>query len=135
MNTSTIVSYAVWISMSNSRNKIDTGFRALWDDILKYWELRSYGYSDTSEFEPWLKVGNAFYLLHTESHCSPGDICGFLKGNKLFDPEDEIVAVRIDPKWYIPHQGLSDKKASAKLAKWKDQAEHYYFVRCPLGPD
>ena len=131
MNTSNIVSYAVWVSMPNPSNKIETGFRALWDETLKYWKLRSHGCLDTPKFEPWLKVGNEFYLLNTESHCSPGDICGFLKGNKWFDPEDEVVAVRMDPEWYIPHQGLCDDKSSTIFANWKGQAEHYYLVRRP----
>lgn len=133
MNKIEIVSNAVWFSMPKlSNRKIENGFRALWEDTLKYLDI--YPRSGALNFNPWIKIGDCFYLIHTASHSSPGDICGFLKGNEYSDPryldrEDEVIAVRIDQDWHIPHQGLCDKDAQSKFANWKDQAKQYYFVR------
>jgi hypothetical protein len=132
MDRSDIISYAVWINMPNPHSqKIEDGFRALWNETIQYWDLYSRFNSETAHFEPWLKVGDWFYLLHIESHFSPGDICGFFKKDNRLGLEDEIVAVRIDPELYIPHQGLHDSNAQQTLAKWKTQAEQYYFVSKP----
>jgi len=129
MDTSDIISYAVWTGIQKSSDqKIKKGFRSLWEDTLKYFELRPRSDADTSEFKPWIGVGKDFYLLHAELHWSPGDVCGFLKTKKFLDPEDEVIALRIDKDSYIPHQGLCDKAAGKKLHAWQDQVNQFYLV-------
>lgn len=151
-NISEIVCYAVWVSMPNPSNqKIEKAFHSLWDDTFKYWELCSHSDAERRAheeagmpveaefFSPFMQIGNDFYLLLTGSSWSPGDICGFLKGKntkgeKLLAAEDEVVTIRMDKKYYIPHQGLRDDTASKKLAKWKGQAEQFYLARRSRDP-
>jgi len=79
---------------------------------------------DDNKFSPWVKVGKGFYLLHTESHWSPGDVCGYLKGRNHLEPDDELIAIKIDPTSYIPDQGLLNREIGKKLNQWKDSGKH-----------
>ncbi len=136
METSKLVTYAVWFgSDALTDRQISQAFFELWEETWIHWNLPPTSIEIDAEineddrfFEGWLKVGRGFYLLLAESHCSPGDICGFIKGNKLIGDDDEVVAIRIDTDYSIPHQGLADPKARQKIAKWQAQATRLYLV-------
>lgn len=133
-DTSDIVSYVIWFGMPNqdsdaANKKIEYGLRSLWEATHRHWDLVSPTGKDPAQFEPYKKVGTGLYLLHTEYHWSPGDVCGFLKSGHLTGAGDEVIAIVIDQNHYIPWHGLSDRNARATLNKWKDQAEEFSFCR------
>lgn len=139
MASSQLVTYAIWFGSDTlTERQISRAFFDLWEETWKVWNLPPTSNENDQEiidddrfFEPWFKVGRCFYLLLAESHCSPGDICGFIKGNGLIGDGDEILAIRVDMDWYIPHQGLLDPNARQKIAKWQSQASRLQLVRRP----
>ncbi|MGY6255544.1 hypothetical protein ACXIVK_18950 [Paraburkholderia caledonica] len=92
MSANNVASYAVWFSIADENpktraSKMQAALQALWEATLKYYTVKPSRASATARFEPYVNVGANFYLLHTETHFSPGDISGFLKRNKLLEPQ------------------------------------------------
>ncbi|MEZ2307144.1 hypothetical protein [Caballeronia sp. Lep1P3] len=132
MSANNVASYAIWFSIADGNpktraSKMEAALQALWEATLKYYTAEPSRARATARFEPYVHVGANFYLLHTETHFSPGDIGGFPKHNELLGPEDDVVAIRIDRGWYIPHHGFADQKRGEELNTWKRQADDFYF--------
>lgn len=128
---SPVISYAVWFRVEMSDpNRIADIFADLGQAIARTHRLLTDNF-DASNFQDWYRIGESFYVLHIEEHWSPGDLAGFIRGAKLIQDDEEVMAVRIDRPdfWYIPHQGLSDPEAQARLTVWKNQAADWYYVR------
>jgi len=129
MTTSSVISYAVWFGMPRLISKrIEGALDSLWTEVRKLWQLNTQLPAPT-KFEPWLRIGNNFYRLHIQEHWSPGDICGNLRYYKKIGPKDEVMAVRIDQSWYIPHQGMLAVNVQNRFSVWKDQATQWHFAR------
>lgn len=138
MEKSDLVPYAIWFE-SDSLNdiKIENSLSALWEETWKCWrfplDVMIKADADCDDYkqaiEPWVKAGNSLYFLLTESHWSPGDICGFLKLRKFLDEEDQVVAIKIDQNSYIPHQGLTNKELVRHIHTWRNQTNSLYLVR------
>lgn len=140
MTTSPLVKYAVWFSSDKlSEENIADIFSTLWHETWEHWNLPPIeGMEDESadsEFlaeldrdskrltdwsqSTWVQLGHMFYLLLTESHLSPGDICGWIRHKNLIGAQDEVVVIPIATDSYIPWQGLLDKQISQKIGNWQ----------------
>lgn len=128
MDTRKLKSYAVWFSTQNTAI-IENALNSLWANIADQYQIVSEEGHEPSAFEPWLKIGKNFYLLHTEAHWSPGDVCGLLRFRKLIPAHDECMAIAISKEWYLPNHGLQNNNhASSKLFDWKNQSERYQLI-------
>lgn len=126
-DTSEVISYVVWCGMV-ANNKIESGLRSMWVTTLLHWDLVSLTDGAPLRFEPYIRIGTGFYLVHAESHWSPGDVCGFLKSGHITG-RDEVIAILIDKRAYLPWQGLRDMNAGGMLERWKSQADEFVFRR------
>ena len=117
MGTSKLVTYAVWFSIKGRRsNKLKAALELLSNHLYPQpcWEIQAR--HDGAEFTSLhLEIDPGFHLVHVEQSCSPGDICGALK-LRVLEPTDKVVAVRVDPTWYIPDQGLRGNPADEEIA-------------------
>jgi hypothetical protein len=139
MEGNKLITYAIWLQSNceGSDQKIEDGFWNLWDDIWRDWTfpidmtINAKYQGDDNKFSPWIKVETGFYLLHTESHWSAGDVCGYLKGNHHINLGDQLIAVKIDQTSEISYQGLTDPEIGKNLNQWKDRGMHIHLERRP----
>jgi hypothetical protein len=130
---SSVISYAVWFRLSPPHSdKIQRLFSELRRVTAKTWTL-STDLRPPTKFGDWFRVGDDFYLLHTQEHWSEGDICGHIRHFNLIGPAEEVMAVRIDrpEHWGLPAHGLLDPTAQSEMYEWQEQAAHWYYVRTP----
>jgi len=124
-----IITYAVWFRLATADpRRISYILDELSNSVASTYRLFSDN-PNAKHFQDLYWIGDDFCLMHIEEHCSPGDICGFIRGKKLIDGAEEVMAVRIDQPdyWYLPHQGLLDRNAQAKLRAWQDQVSDWYY--------
>lgn len=124
-----LASYAIWFNTRDG-HKIERALEAIWQNILNNYELSSSTGQARDSFQPWLKVGDNFYLMHLESHWSPGDIGGFLRYHGHLSPMEDCMAVCISNDWYIPSHGFHDtEKWAVKIRIWEEGARQFCLVR------
>jgi hypothetical protein len=122
-DTSEIVSYAVWCGMVANK-AIESGLRSMWANTLRQWDVVSLTDGRPTQFEPYIRIGTGFYLVHAESHWSPGDVSGFLKSGQIIGC-DQVIAILMDKQSYLPWHGLRDRNARGILERWKSQANEF----------
>src|SRR5450759_3553821 len=116
METSELLSYALWFSIRRQRaQKMRDALDLLRSHLntQPLWRLcprplrGGEGVLDTNIPSLHMEVAPDFHFLHIEQHCSAGDICGSLK-YKVLEESDTVMAVCItrESHRYIPHQGL-----------------------------
>lgn len=110
MNTSELVTYAVWLSIKGKRaQKLRETLKLLSNhlEIKPRWYVRPRT-GHAAEPSLHLAIVPGFHLIHIEQHCSPGDICGALKQLVLTDPGDQVMAIRLAKDSYLPHHGMNE---------------------------
>ena len=76
-----------------------------------------------------LRIGDGFVLFLAEQHWSPGDIGGFLKGQRFFPARASVLAVVVDmATYYLAPHGLSGGCAK-QLSALTDFYRAYRLVR------
>lgn len=151
MTISTLNEYAIcFLSNSIPEDRIRDIFSSLWKNTWENWNLpavdglgqdddvfvaeldRDLKRLDAWTQNAWIQLGPRFYLLMTGSHCSQGDICGWIKGNNLIAEEDEVIAIPIDPERYIPSQGFRDfRTTQTRIDSWRARAKNERLVERP----
>lgn len=131
MQTSELVTYAVWFSIKGRRSsKLKAALELLSNHLYTQpcWEIQAR--HDGAEYPSLrLEIDPEFHLVHIEQNCSPGDICGALK-LRVLEPTDKVVAVRVDPAWYIPDQGLLGNPADQQVTS-QFRARSFEFMDIP----
>ena len=131
MRTSGLVTYAVWFSIKGRRvGKLKAALELLAKHLHTESCLELQARDAEAELPSLhLEVAPEFHLIHIEEHCSPGDICGALK-LRVLEPTDKVVAVRVDPAWYIPDQGLRGNPADKEITG-QFRARFFEFMDIP----
>jgi hypothetical protein len=121
-----LAAYCIWYNRAPFRRAVTEGLRAVWTNTEESYELCG---ADTRRFEPLLHIGPSMVLALVGGVWSPGDLGGFLKARELLPEGCEVMALRLDSEWYIPHHGLKDESRRDEFAQWKGQLREYWLVR------
>lgn len=127
MNNKKLANYAIWFS-TDDRVMIESALDVLWSMIRERYQVVAIGDHPPEMFKPWLKVGDNFYLMHTDTSWSPGDVCGFIRMKKLLPDYIESMAIAIGKDWYIPHHGLNNNILISRLKHWSAQVNNFELM-------
>lgn len=97
--------YSLWFD-TNSKGVALRAVKALFNS---FHETFQPDMSNLDDYTPYIQLSDNYFLLVIESHWTPGDICGMIKGNRWIDEDESVMAIAMKEDAYIPPHGLSDE--------------------------
>lgn len=118
--------YSLWFD-TNSKGVALRAVKALFNS---FHETFQPDMSNLDHYAPYIQLSDNYFLLVIESHWTPGDICGMVKGNRWIDENESAMAIAMMKDAYIPPHGLSDEmKRHVDVRKWEQTHNNLSYSR------
>ena len=118
--------YSLWFD-TNSKGVALRAVKALFNS---FHEVFQPDMSNLDDYTPYIQLSDNYFLLVIESHWTPGDICGMIKGNRWIDESESVMAIAMKENAYIPHHGLSQRMVSKVDVKaWESIHQNMAYLK------
>ena len=85
---------------------------------------------NSGEYTPYIQLADNYFLMVIESHWTPGDICGLIRGKRLIDTDESVMAIAMMKDAYVPHHGLAGRLVSlTDVRAWGSEASQLTYKR------